>query len=107
MFDDAEQLANNNVGAKNAFEKFCSEMKAAKDDEEKMEKLTEADKTTLGVCIDLGDQFLEETKNATATDYEVKMKEIQEFYEPLLEKMAGEIEAYPEPKEIEAYPEPK
>ena len=27
MFDDADQVVNNNVGAKNAFEQFCAEMR--------------------------------------------------------------------------------
>ena len=76
IFNTEEQKANNNDGAKNAFVKFCADMVACKDDKEKMDALSAADVTTLGVCIDLGEQFMAENKNATATEYEQKIVEI-------------------------------
>lgn len=95
-------------GARIAFQRFMDEMKANKNTGEKMDRLTEADKTTLDVCIDLGDEFLKEaTAQSPATEFEVKMAEIKAFYDALEEKMNGDLEGYPEVREIEAYPEPK
>ena len=62
-------------------------MTATKVDAEKEGKLTEADITTLGVCIGLGEDFLKDEPNATAPQYEAKTTEIEEFYKPLLEKL--------------------
>jgi len=102
VFDDADQHANNNVGAKNAFEKFLADMRAAKNDNDKKKMLTEADMTTLDVCIGLGEDFLNEEPGATAVQYQEKTVEIEEFYSPLLDKMNGDEGDYPdEVEEIE------
>lgn len=69
------------------------------------EKLSKADITTLGVCINLGETFIQEHPNATAEEYGAKTLEIEEFYKALLEKMNAEVEDYPDPVEIEDYPE--
>ena len=100
VFNDADQQANNNVGAKNAFEKFLADMRAAKTDNEKKAKLTEADMTTLDVCINLGDEFLVETPDATAVQYQEKTVEIEEFYKPLLDKMLEEEGDYPDEVDV-------
>lgn len=105
IFNTEEEKNNNNVGAKNAFEKYLADMKAASNDKTKTEKLSKADITTLGVCINLGDAFIAEKPNATAEEYGAKTVEIDEFYKALLEKMNAEVEDYPEPVEIEDYPE--
>lgn len=87
VFNNEEQKQNNNIGAKNAFEKFLADMNATKVEAEKDGKLTEADITTLGVCIGLGEEFLKESPDATAPQYEAKTTEIEEFYKPLLAKL--------------------
>ena len=84
-------------------------MRAAKVDNDKKAKLTEADMTTLDVCINLGDEFLAETPDATAVQYQEKTVEIEEFYKPLLDKMNEEEGDYPDEVEnievVEDFPE--
>lgn len=55
-------------------------MKAASNDKTKTDKLSKADLTTLGVCINLGDEFMKESPNATAEEFGAKVLEIEEFY---------------------------
>lgn len=86
------------------------EMKENKNNKDKMEELNDADKTTLEVCITLGDEFLAECNDETPDhEFQQKMIEIKDFYTALEEKM-NDVEGYPEVrevKEIEAFPEPK
>lgn len=69
-----EQMAN--VQALAAFEDFIKVMKNDTADAARFEKLNEADKTALGVCIEQGDEFIAENPMANAAEYEEKTKEI-------------------------------
>jgi len=87
-FAEADKAAKEVVDAKNALEGFAYNMRNQIEDKEKLGgKITDEDKTTIEDAVKEALEWLDENPQATAEDYQDKLKELEGITNPIVSKL--------------------
>lgn len=86
-FKEEDEAIARKITAKNTFETYCFQMKNTLDDEKLKEAFTDDDKKVIRDASAEGLQWLEGNQDADAEVIEGKQKELEQKYNPIMQRV--------------------
>jgi len=110
MVNDAEQFKaedekqRERIGAKNALESYCFNMKSTVEEEKVKDKIPEADRKLIVDKCDETIKWLDANQSADKDEFEDKQKELEGAFNPIIQKLYGAQGGAPPPQGGDGFP---